>query len=532
MLRTSFLRSTIVKRCLASTGNGTTVASLQSNQLRNFIIKSTVAVSLFYTGGVALSQYNEKFADLYTAYVPFAENAVDAYEAYRYNQKTSLSNSISVSGFRDKIQTIVYGNSNKYRDTPNIAVIEEFIVPTKLLELDLIQLTAAKVEPKFYKLVDDLNKTIEIIVNQKIPLTESQTSYILDCYNVLSQTVLDYNREMQEAIAENIELKTNAAVTLLTEEYTQRLTDKEVQLTKNFIDDFNDFKEQLEQRTANELSTNLRANEQNLLAKHANEVALLSITQVEEFTKILKEKIDKEREGRLGRLTELDSSVNDLSKSVDSVNDLLFKNEVTTQLILLLTEITMKLHTAGTVNDGININKELNKIKLLCNILPAYNSSCACSKKCKPNCKCYTTSDKKLNTLMNVTISELEDVASKRPLLSNEQLYNRWGLLENDFKTTSLLPQNPGILGHISAKIFSLLLFTKRGVSPDGTDLDSFYSKVSENIRLSKLDVALADAVSLQGWPHVLCQDWIEDAKVKLEVQTLIEVLDSEIRSL
>ncbi|EDO14676.1 hypothetical protein Kpol_282p3 [Vanderwaltozyma polyspora DSM 70294] len=531
MLRSS-LNQNLAKRCLSTANNNGATLIKKRHPIRNFILKTALGATVFYAGGVALSEYNEKFAEYFRTYVPLGDDLVHNYEVYRYGPDSKLGEGISVVGLREMIQEVVYRNPTKFHpEGGEIEIIQEVVPPTRLLTLELITVDDERMDPKFSSLVKDLNSTIETIINQNIYLTDSQIGYILECYSTLTAAVTEYNQQLQNNMNLIIKEKTTKAVNELNSEYEKKFTDKESELTGKFIQDFNNFKDQLEQKKANELNTELRANEQTLLAKHANEVALLSITQVEEFTKIIKEKVDKERDGRLGQLQELDASVTSLSKSVDKMNNALMKNEVITQMITLLSSMKQKLNEAGTTNEGLSLEKEIDRIKLLSSIVPLATSSCKCSSKCKSNCKCSKSCGRK-KTLMSVGISELDNAASGKLILSNEQLYNRWNLLEGDFKAASLLPANPGILGHFTAKMFSLLLFTKRGVSVDGTDLDSVYAKVSENIRLSKLDKALADVVSLKGWPHVVCQGWIDDAKRKLEVEALIDVLDSEVRAL
>ncbi|CCE64610.1 hypothetical protein TPHA_0I01040 [Tetrapisispora phaffii CBS 4417] len=510
----------------------------KSGTLKKIMFRTVIGTAVVYGGGVALSDRNDQFAEYFTAYVPFAEPLLDKYETYKYLGSKNKTASYSSSGLREKINDIIYGSNDKrFEETSDSApplVINEVVelVPIELLDLELIQLDESITEPKFFKLVEDLNSTIKTIVDQNIKLTKPQIQSIINYYTALRETIHIYNNELQQNIDSFVIERVNQSLADLNAEFNEKIQAKETELTTSFINEFNVLKDNLEQRHAAELSTELRASEQTLSAKHANEVTLLSITQVEEFTKIIKEKVDKERDRRLGKLGELNKEVETLSTSVEKVNKLLLKKEATTQITLLLTSIKQKLLEPATPDNGISIKKELDKLTVLSSILCGANTNtaCECPSKCKPTCKCNGCLKKK--NLFSITVNELNKIVKDKNILSNEQLLNRWSLLEKDFKTSSLLPQNPGILGHMSAKIFSMLLFTKRGVSTDGTELDSIYANINENIRLSKLDIALTDAVSLQGWPHIVCQDWIEDAKLKLEVESLVDVLDSEVRTM
>lgn len=532
----------VVKRGLASISTGTATNTVsRSRPLRKILFRTSLAVSLFYAGGLALSEYNDGFSDLFVENVPFAEGLVDFFE-------TQLSSTLSPPPLTlDELRTKFGGMlGGKVSSVPNKGVSAQSVDPKDLqvtiptsLESKTIGsatdsakhsaalLILSPIKPnlkaeseeasKFADIVNNLNETIKEINDQKIALSEEQLSFIIEAHQKLATSVSDFGKKFQDIVSEGISSKTEQALKELNDKYAQKLKDDEAELTNKFLNEFYNYKADVEQRTSKQLAEDLKANEQTLLAKHANEVALLSITQVEEFNKILKEKLDTERDGRLSHLQELDTGVGNLAKSVDKLNDLLMKNEAITQLTITLDELKAKLHSSDS--RSLNIDKDLKKLKTLSDILPG---------KPKPCCKSKQTSP----PLIDVAITELENLTEKKEILSTEQLYNRWNLLENDFKTSSLLPPNAGILGHTFAKFFSYFLFTKQGTSPTNTDLDSVFAKINENLRLSKLDKAVEEVVALQGWPYVLCKDWIKEARRKLEVETLIDVLDCEVRTL
>lgn len=540
MLRRS--SSLVVKRGLASIGTGTATNTVpRSRPLRKILLRTSLAVSLFYAGGLALSEYNDGFGDLFVENVPFAEGLVDFFE-------TQISSTLSPPPLTlDELRTKFGGMlGGKVSSVPNKGVSAQSVDPKDLqvtiptnLESKTIGnatdsakhsaalLILSPIKPnlkaeseeasKFADIVNNLNDTIKEINDQKIALSEEQLSFIIGAYQKLATSVSDFDKKFQDIVSEGISSKTEQALKELNDKYAQKLEDDEAELTNKFLNEFYNYKADVEQRTSKQLAEDLKANEQTLLAKHANEVALLSITQVEEFNKILKEKLDTERDGRLSHLQELDTGVGNLAQSVDKLNDLLMKNEAITQLTITLDELKAKLHSSDS--RSLNIDKDLKKLKTLSDILPG---------KPKPCCKSKQTSP----PLIDVAITELEHITEKKEILSTEQLYNRWNLLENDFKTSSLLPPNAGILGHTFAKFFSYFLFTKQGTSPTNTDLDSVFAKINEDLRLSKLDKAVEEVVALQGWPYVLCKDWIKEARRKLEVETLIDVLDCEVRTL
>lgn len=538
----SLLKFTVVKRGLASISTGTATNTVpRSHPIRKILLRTSFAVSLFYAGGLALTEYNDSFGDIFVENVPFAEGLVDFFE-------TQLSSTLSPPPLTlDELRTKFGGMlGGKVSTVPTQGVLPQSVdpkdlqvtIPTSLESKTIGNATdsakhsaallvlspikpklkaESKESSKFVDIINRLNDTIEEINSQKIALSEEQVSFITEAHQKLSTSVSDFAKNFQAIVSEGISSNNEQALKELNEKYAQKLKDDEAELTNKVLNEFYNYKTELEQRTSKQLAEDLKANEQTLLAKHANEVALLSITQVDEFNKILKEKLDTERNGRLSHLEELDTGVGNLTQSVDRLNDLLMRNETITQLTITLDELKAKLHSPDS--RSLNIEKDLKKLKTLSNILPDKPKSCCKSKQTSPQ-------------LIDVAITELDNLAGKKEILSTEQLYNRWNLLENDFKTSSLLPPNAGILGHTFAKFFSFFLFTKQGTSPTNTDLDSVFAKVNEDLRLSKLDKAVEEVVALQGWPYVLCKDWIKEARRKLEVETLIDVLYCEVRTL
>lgn len=534
----SLVKHAVARRSLASINTGTVrPAAPKSHPLRRFLVRSSIAVSLFYAGGVALSQYNDDFGDLFVENVPFAETLVDSFESYR--DATMSFHPLTLDELRNKFGGMLGG---RVSSVPNEGVKAKnadesglkAIVPASIENKDVGNATSttkndsvlvylnpisvdSEVEPKFGDLIKGLNDTIKAINDQKLAVTKEQLGDITEAHQKLTDSVVEFNKDFEAAVREGVSAKTADALNEMTAKYEQKLRDDETELISKFRREFNNYKVELEERSAKQLAEDLKTNEQTLLAKHANEVALLSITQVEEFNKILKEKLDEERNGRLSHLKDLDTGVGKLLESVEKMNRILIKKEAVTQLTLTLEELRGKLQSSEP--HPLNIEPQLKQLKSLSDILPGKPKPCCKSKDSAP-------------PLIDVAIAELDNLTAGTEILTNEQLYNRWNLLAADFKTASLLPPNAGILGHTFAKLCSYFLFTKEGSSPTNQDLDSVFSRVNENLRLSKLDKAVEEAVALQGWPHVLCQDWIKDARRKLEVEALVDVLDCELRTL
>ncbi|CCH60086.1 hypothetical protein TBLA_0C02800 [Henningerozyma blattae CBS 6284] len=528
----SFLRPTF--RRLASTN----VNSAKTHTLRSILFKTTFGVSLFYTAGVIGSAYNEKIENLFIQNVPLGSELMDSYwfgTMGEYIEKSSDQLNSLYSTLLNKDIDKTTSKIGKFLPRKKEARKDE-VKQALILKPVALNAFAISLNPSFEEVIDSINGFFEKINSNELLLTETQLEEVIKCHDTLDQCVHSFNSKANQLHKEIIEAKVGEAIKGFDEEYDNKLKKKSKKVLKKFQKEFDDMKANLTEKFEKDLKKNLEENAKLLKAQQDNEVTLVSITQLKEFTNIIKQTLDKERNGRLAYLEELDSTVGDLAKNVQDINNLLMKNEIIRQLSTTLAQFKLFLQHSESLDSNNEIQLEkvnslIEKIIFLKRMLPKDSTvSCKCCVTKDKICRCKSMKDKSQYPLLDVTLSELMNLKSKnQPILSNEQLYNRWLLLESDFKTASLLPPNPGFLGHLTAKVFSTLLITKNGITPEGIDPDSIYSNVKENLKLSKIDKALETVVSLNGWPHILCDDWIKNARARLELETLIDILNCEV---
>ncbi|KAH7586998.1 Mitochondrial inner membrane protein [Nakaseomyces glabratus] len=520
MLRTKITGSTHVlrtafKRYSSTIDNGAVeVVKPKKTSFTRRLFRLGLAVTAFYAGGVAVSQYDDDLGTLFTEKVPGAEKLVDSYVTYRYDPTISkmLSTEYLLNLFKGENTEVKPSTSSR------LVPIHDAI---KELHLELLELDSENnSEPEMQKIINSLNSTINMINEQKLRIGGKKSRSIEENYKQLIEDILHLDKNLKETVSKSINEKTEEVVKKVREQYKRKLAVSEVELQDRYKNEFIHLKEEMEKHYQDILNQKLEANKQHLEAKHANEIALLSITQVSEFNKIIKEKVDSERNGRLAKIEDLDKKAENLTEALKHVNKVVTRNEAVKQIAQQIEIIRSKLNSHDL--NSISLHDDLTRLRTLTDIAVPGPKPCCKHKDLTPS-------------LFRVALDELESVAgsSESKILSEEQIYNRWNLLESDFKTASLLPPNAGMLGHFTAKLFSLFLFTKRGSAlPDATDLDSVFARINENLRHSKLDKAVADVVTLKGWTHVLCDDWLKNARRKLEVEKLVDVLDSELKSL
>lgn len=92
----------------------------------------------------------------------------------------------------------------------------------------------------------------------------------------------------------------------------------------------------------------------------------------------------------------------------------------------------------------------------------------------------------------------------------------------------ALLPEQAGLLSHLTSAILSPLLFTKSG-NPPGTDTPAVLARAQYALLQRKdLDAAAREINSLTGWPAVLAQDWLEQSRKRLEVEQSLGLVEAE----
>lgn len=502
----------------------------KSHRFRNGFLTVTLSIATFYAGGAILNDFSDKYGSLFLDNIPGAEDAVDLYDSIKYGNVKIPK--ISFEELKTKYSSFITGSTigipiHRPNQAPDSRELSRNRLSLPLFESE----SKVELTPELKSVVIQLNNVIQILNDENIELNQSQIDKMNSQFGELFAKITKFNDGYTDNISEKVLKGTKSTLDTLGRQYKNEYDKKERELEERYANQFAQFKEGLEKRVANTLNTSLKANEEKLAAKHDNEVAILSITQVDEFNKIIKTKVEQERNNKLSNLKELDQRVQQFTNAIDAVKKQLLRETIVTQLSQLISQ--MKVSFSSYEDHSLNIESKVQRMKLLASMLP--KDCCKTNKKCSSTGSCSSKTCKcsmKKDTLLDVTLNELEATTTNAKILSNEQLYNRWNLLERDFKVASLLPPNAGMLGHLSARIFSYFLFTKSGTSPNGEDYDTLFAKVQDNLKYSRLGNALEDVIALEGWPRLLCENWIEDARRKLEVETLIDVINTELKIL
>lgn len=497
-------RSTqVLRRRLATSTTPAQLPRRTRHLVRKVLFGVTAAATVVYSSSVALSQYDRRYREVLEHNVPLVKNLNYLYQTYRENPREYSQI------YKEDLKAYLIGVLSGERISNG--------EPRKRLEFKAI--TVQNSESEMHEVLQLLNRLILRLNDQKLILPESQEHDVVQLYQKLATTLKALDEEYAQVVSKGVIQRSSDVIDALTDEYVKSFKTKEETLQAQYQKEFANFKSHIEKEMQANLDNKVKANEEAMMAKHANEMALLSVTQVKQFNKIIREAVDSERNGRLANLSKLDDKIALFNESLDKTSKILLKNESIKQLTTTIEDLRHKL--ASNEFTSFKIDSEIAKLKHLIEFVDPKPKPC-CVKDNKSNGQ---------SSILHLSLDFLEGLSGST-ILSNDQVFNRWCLLEQDFKTASLLPSNPGLFSHMVSRLFSKLLITKKGDSPRAIDLDSIYARVEYNLRLGNLSEAVEQVVALRGWPHAICDDWIKDARKKLEIMTLVDLLDAEIKTL
>lgn len=283
-------------------------------------------------------------------------------------------------------------------------------------------------------------------------------------------------------------------------------TKKELELTENMLHQFHREKTQMEKKLSSRLNQEIEATKQTISQAAVNAVSMMRVEQTKNFEKLIKDKIDQERDGRLANLDKLNSRLTELENFSTALESQLVANHRKSLIQQSLTKLKSLLLVSSS---------ELEKPRLV----SPYVENLA---------KISSESNDELIALALQDLQPLLSRESTHSILSTPQLLTRWEQLVPELRSASLLPPNAGLLGHLSSMLFSKLLFPVKGAKPEGKDIESVIGRVESSLARGELDVAVEEVANLKGWSRKLADDWVKEGRKRLEIEFLMKIIDAE----
>ena len=277
-----------------------------------------------------------------------------------------------------------------------------------------------------------------------------------------------------------------------------------------YREEFEAEREKMSQSYDARLKSEVQRSQEVAAQRLQNELTEQAIEMKRQFITDIKSLVESERDGRLAKLSDLSSNVENLSELTSNWNGVIDSNLTTQNLQVAIDAIRAALNSS-TALDSPNVNNPSTGPKPFVRELAAL--------------KLVADSD----PIIDAAISSINPRAYQRGIPSQPQLIDRFRRVASEVRKASLLPENAGVASHAASFLLSKVMFKKAG-QPLGGDVESVLTRSETMLEEGNLDGAAREMNQLNGWAGVLAQDWLGDVRKVLEVRQAVEVCEAEVR--
>ncbi|CCE86204.1 Piso0_005861 [Millerozyma farinosa CBS 7064] len=498
--------------------------------ITGLLFRTALVGTVLYGGTLYVATKNDKILDfVIDKQPPYYEELLNFIENFSVEEVKTTAEK-----FRDSISQWKLPSKDKFDELTHKggSFIEEtkkkLASPSedKQTELDMSKKTPAE---QLQKPVETVQKTVEHLPLIKVNLKDgtaidSTVQNTIQSFNDLIRSIDQgsgnssksdtYIKAVSDSVTK-LANKLNELTTNFDQELQSKLkisqtellasyTKKELELTENILNQFNHEKAQLEKKLNARLAQEIQATKESLSQAAVNAITMVRVEQIKKFKESVRSEVESERNGKLANLDKLNARITDLENFATSLESSLSTNYSKS----LLQRSVVKLRSLlDTPEDG--------KPELLAPYVDDLDKKSA------------SLNDE----LITLAIKELRPLLAKESthsVLTNSQLLGRWEQLSPELRSASLLPPNAGLLGHLASLIFSKLLLPVKGSNPEGKDIESVIARVESNLARNNLDDAVEEAANLKAFTRKLADDWVIEARKRLEVQYLLSIIEAE----
>lgn len=507
--------------------------------LRGFLLRLAILSGLGYAGGVYYSLVSDNFHDFFTEYVPYGEDAVAYFEEREFRKRfpgragdprlhpqISGENKVTIPGNSGLTARPVKENSSDLATTgPHLSAVADNNkvdkvessgqqpkvssqekkpepkqeAPSKAIApLDHLNVPAAT-EPVVQDVVKIVNDIITV-VNADESNGGKYNSTLDKAKGDLAKVVADINL-MKANLEKESEEKVKAAhaeFEQAAKELVQRLDHQMQAQEAQFKEEFENERERLSQGYKERLQSELQVAQKVYEQKLKNQLLEQSISMQKAFTATVKERVEAEREGRLGKLNELSSSVHELEKLTAEWNSVIDANLKTQHLVVAVEAVRSALESQIVPKPFVT---ELAALKEIAEDDP----------------------------VVSAAIASINPAAYQRGIPSSALLIDRFRRVAAEVRKAALLPEDAGVASHLASLAMSKVLFKKSGLAVGG-DVEATLARTEVLLEEGDLDAAAREMNSLQGWAKVLSKDWLAECRRVLEVKQALDVIATEAR--
>ncbi|KXG53747.1 Small GTPase superfamily, Rab type [Penicillium griseofulvum] len=266
----------------------------------------------------------------------------------------------------------------------------------------------------------------------------------------------------------------------------------------SFREEFEAEREKLAMAYQQKVHTELRHAQELAEQRLQNELVEQAIELNRKYVHQVQSLVEREREGRLSKLTELTADINELEKLTAGWSDVIDTNLKTQQLQVALDAVRTVVERAETPRPFV---RELVAVKEL------------------------AAGD----AVVEAAIASINPTAYQRGIPSTTQIFERFRRVASEVRKASLLPEDAGVASHAASLVLSKVMFKKDALS-EGDDVESVLVRAENLLQQGDVDAAAREMNTLQGWAKILSKDWLGDVRKVLEVRQALEVIEAEAR--
>lgn len=523
-------------------------------RFRRFLLWLTILSGLSYAGGVYYSLVSDNFHDFFTEYIPFGEDAVAYFEERefrrrfparpdqpRLHQQISGENKVTIpgkSGLTARVaedpHTSAVSDNNPAPKDPQPKVASSQPAPAKSVQESKKEqeqrekpapTSATQPEPTTVVLdapskpisqIDHLSvpsasepvvQDVVKIVNDLITVVNADTTHdgkynsALDkAKSELARVVADINL-LKDGLNKSAEDKVKAAHAEFDEaakELVRRLDHQMQEQETHWKEEYENERERLQQAYKSKVKSELDAAHKVYEQKLKNELLQQSIALQKSFTQDVRDRVEAERDGRLGKLNDLSNSVHELEKLTAEWNAVVDANLKTQHLVVAVEAVKSALETQVVPKPFVT---ELAALKEIAADDP----------------------------VVSAAISSINPTAYQRGIPSSALLIDRFRRVASEVRKAALLPEDAGVASHLASLAMSKVLFKKSGLAV-GADVEAVLARTEVLLEEGDLDAAAREMNGLQGWAKVLSKDWLAECRRVLEVRQALDVVATEAR--
>lgn len=525
-------------------------------KLRNYVLTLVILGTITFGGGVWYSRINDNFRDFFTEYVPYGEQAVlyleelefrkrfpnisnrgpgrhrtETDETVRIPAQSGMSWRVANNGDKSgrqssanqKVKDVAKGSKEHESKaqvqaeepkpttpaqepkktagvSPKVVSSSSDFKPPEVNEPSRFP-PASPIDPIYFPDVNEpvvqdlahmLNGIIAVINADNAhgkygSSIERAKGELKKVNHEIDQIKAGVEKDAASRVKARMEDFDKAANDLVTR-VESAMAAQEASWQREFAEEMNRVKKTYDERISVMTNRERQINEERL----NNRLLEQAIELKRAFGKEIKQRVDEERDGRLGKLEELSKSVSDLEKLTVGWGDVIDMNLRTQQLHVAVEAVRASLEDASHPRPFI---KELVALKEI-------------------------AAD---DSVVNAAISSINPTAYQRGISTSQDLFDRFRRVATEVRKASLLPEDAGVASHASSYVLSKVMFKKQGLAA-GDDVESILTRTQTYLEEGDLDGAAREMNGLNGWAKTLSRDWLGEVRKVLEVKQALEV--------